>query len=359
MSRSVRIEERLARGGGAIELLHVPAALFALAARARRVLYDRGWLPTERLDAPVVSIGNISAGGTGKTPMVALIVEALRERGRRVGIVSRGYGARAGQANDEARLLAELLPDVPHVQDADRARGARKLLEQHIDVVVLDDGFQHRRLARDLDLVLVDATRPWGLPGRTPRDAPLLPRGLLRESPAALARAHAVVLTRADQVPTSDLIELRAAIGQLAPGVALAVAVPAPVGLRALDGTLEPVSALRERPVVLLSGIAHPEAFERTAAELGARIVEHRRHPDHHAYTPADLEGLGEHDVLVTAKDAVKLRGIAGALAPRVRVLDVELRIVDGSAVLEALLDALPEARAARERRALHEGLHG
>ena len=344
-----------------MELLRAPAALFGAAVGLRRALYDRGWLPSERVEVPVVSVGNLSAGGTGKTPMVAWVARALARRSLRVGLVSRGYGAREGESNDEARLLAELLPDVPHVLDSNRARGARQLVARQIDVVVLDDGFQHRALRRDLDLVLVDATRPWGLPGRRVHDAPLLPRGLLREPPSALGRAHAIVLTRVDQVPASELVELRREVESVAPGVALAAARHRASALRSLDGAREPLEALRGRAVDAFSGIGNPEAFERSLAGLGAQVAEHRCFPDHHPYAAGDLAGLGRggRPVLTTAKDAVKLRAVAGALAPALRVLEVELELVEGQAALEALLEALPEARAARERGALHEGLHG
>src|SRR5688572_24546059 len=246
---SQRIEDRLARGGAAVELLRVPAALFGAAAGLRRALYDLGWLPTERLDAPVISVGNLCAGGTGKTPMVAWIVRELTRRGRRPGIVSRGYGAPNGVANDEARLLAEALPEVPHVLDRDRARGGRELVGRHVDVIVLDDGFQHRRLRRDLDLVLIDATRPWGLDGRSAAAAPLLPRGLLREPPAALSRAHAAVITRADQASDGELVELRREIARVAPGIALASAIHAPARLRNFEGASEPLAVLPGREV--------------------------------------------------------------------------------------------------------------
>lgn len=356
----VRVEERLARGGASVELLRVPAALFGVLAGLRGTLYDRGWLPSERVEAPVISVGNLSAGGTGKTPMIAWLARRLEARGRRVGIVSRGYGARAGESNDEARLLAELLPHVPHVLDADRVRGARKLIaEQRVDVVLLDDGFQHRRLARDLDLVLVDATRPWGLPGRKADHAPLLPRGLLREQPAALARAHGIVVTRVDQSSTAALVELRRELTQIAPGPALAFATHKPARLRAFDGSTELLAHLSGREIDVVSGIGHPAAFERTLTDLGARVREHRQFPDHHPFAARDLEGLGERWIVVTAKDAVKLRDVIGARAGMVRIVDVELELVEGEGVLEALFDALPDSSAGRERRAMHEGLHG
>lgn len=333
----------------------MPAALFGAVASLRGRLYDRGWLPSEHVDAPVVSVGNLTAGGTGKTPMVAWLVHALQERGRRPGIVSRGYGADADGTNDEARLLAEALPGVPHAQDPDRARGARALLAA-ADVLVLDDGFQHRRLARDVDLVLVDATRPWGLPAK-PGEEPvceLLPRGLLREAPAALARAHAIVITRSDQVEAGELAELCTTIEREAPGVPCICAVHRPARLRSREAVYT-VEQLAGASVDLVSAIGNPDAFERTVRDLGAEIVTHRRFPDHHLYAAEDLEGLGDDGrrIVTTAKDGVKLPD------QPVWILDVELDLGGGAAPLHALLDALPQSLAARQRRALHEGLHG
>lgn len=353
---SARPEERLAARGGAVELLRLPALLFGAAARLRGSLYDRRVLPSASVDVPVVCVGNLTAGGTGKTPLVAWVVRHLLRRGTRAGVLSRGYGARGGP-NDEARELARLFPDVPHVQERDRVAGAARLVELGVEAVVLDDGFQHRRLARDLDLVAVDATRPWGLPA--PRDGArpvraFLPRGLLREGPEALARAGGVVLTRADQVSPAALAALADEVREHAPGVALAEAVHRPVRLRGADGAREPAE-LAGREVDLVSGIGNPDAFERTVRELGARVREHRRFPDHHAYGPRDLAGLGAggRALVTTAKDGVKLAR-EDAL-----VLEVELFVRRGAPALEALLDALRPGSRERQRAALHEGLHG
>ena len=176
---SGRVLDRLARRGGAVELLWLPALLFGAAARLRGWLYDHRLLPIRQLDTPVVSIGNLSVGGTGKTPMVAHVASRLQEMGLRPGVLSRGYGRGDAEQNEEACLLERLLPGVPQVQDPDRVAGGERLQELGVDVIVLDDGFQHRRLGRDLDICLVDATRPWGLPamGHEPVRAPL-PRGL-------------------------------------------------------------------------------------------------------------------------------------------------------------------------------------
>ena len=368
---SERLERRLARRGGRIELLRLPAALFGAAARVRSALYDRRFLPVTELDVPVVSVGNLTAGGTGKTPMVAWIVRALAGRGWRAGILSRGYGHPRDRSrdrsrneevtrslNDEGRLRARLLPAVPPVPDKRRVRGGWQLARQGVDAIVVDDGFQHRRLHRDLDVVLVDVTRPWGLAAPPEGGEPVrafLPRGLLREPPAALARADVIVITRADAASEAELARLSSNIEVFAPGRPIALARHAPVALREADCADAGLGFLRGREVDLVSGVGNPEAFEATARSLGATVRKHRVFPDHHDYRPEDLVGFGERPVVTTAKDAVKLEGFTGPLC----VLDVELEFVSGESVLHALLEALPESPRLVERRALHEGLHG
>lgn len=344
-----------------VEVLRLPAALFGALAGLRSALYGWRVLPAYRVEPPVVSVGNISTGGTGKTPACVWVVQQLQALGRRPGLLSRGYGRGQRSLNDEGLLLARLLPGVPHVQDPDRVAGARQLEELGVDAIVLDDGFQHRRLVRDLDLVLVDATRPWGLAavgqGAEPVQA-MLPRGLLREPPRALARATLLVVTRSDAVTPERLQALTAKLRALAPGCPLALARHAPVALFALeDDRLVPrdPGELDGARVDLLSAIGNPEAFERTVMDMGATVVSHRAFPDHHAYRTADLEGLGSRPVVTTGKDAVKLDGVQLPLL----VLDVALEIVEGESVLQELLEGLPESARARERDALHEGLHG
>jgi tetraacyldisaccharide 4'-kinase len=354
---SERRELRLARRGGALELLRLPAALFGAVARARGILYERGWLPAERAGVPVVSIGNLSVGGTGKTPAVAWAARELAARGARVGIASRGYGAaRDGEGNDEAASLALELPGVPHEQNPRRVEAARALGARGCDVVLLDDGFQHRRLGRDLDLVLVDATRPWGLPvvaEGVPPVCAFLPRGLLREPPAALARADALIVTRSDQVGARELEVLCARLSELAPGVPLATAEHRARALRPLlGGATSPLSELEGREVELLSAIGNPEAFERSVRALGARPRAHRRFGDHHAYVESDLAGLGERGarLVTTTKDAVKLAGLQAARRLDAWVLEIEFALTSGAPALAALFDALVPPR---------EGPHG
>ncbi|MEM0927420.1 MAG: tetraacyldisaccharide 4'-kinase, partial [Planctomycetota bacterium] len=172
---------------------------FAIGLRNRS--FDRG-TNVSRVDVPVISVGNLTTGGTGKTPVVAFLAKWFRDRGVRVAIVSRGYGRGDADENDEALELHQRLPDVPHLQDPDRVQSARIAIEElGTQLILMDDGFQHRRLDRDLDIVLIDATCPFG-------HGYLLPRGLLREPTSSLARADAVLLTRSDLVEQRCLSEI-------------------------------------------------------------------------------------------------------------------------------------------------------
>lgn len=340
----------------------MPSALFEGFARLRAAGYERGWLPSVRVAVPVVSVGNLSAGGTGKTPCVAFLAREFQRRGWCAGVLSRGYRAPRGASereNDEARWLESALPGVERVQDPERVAGARVLIERGVDVILLDDGFQHRRLARDLDLVLLDATRPWGLPPPPRGGAPVcacLPRGLLREPPAALGRADALVITRADQADARALEALRAALAVLAPGRPILSATHRPARLSGPDGVPLALDELRGREVELVSALGNPEAFQRTVESLGARVLGHRVFPDHHDYGPEDLAGaeVSGRWLVTSEKDGVKL-----ARFGRCHVLGTEFELLEGGAVLAALLDSLRPGQARRARAALHEGLHG
>lgn len=301
-----------------------------------------GLLPVRRLPVPVLSVGNLVAGGTGKTPFTAWLVERLRRAGRTPGILSRGYGPRTPSGlSDEGAVLAHRLgADLPQQEDPDRLRGGRRLLAAHpaVDALVLDDGFQHRRLARDLDVVLLDAADPFG-GGR------LLPRGMLRESPAALARAHAVVLTRVEHATADALAHAQAAVARFtAAPVACARTVAQALEV---EGARLPTAALSGQPVVALSGLGRPEAFEATLGALGARLVGRRRLRDHGALTAAgwaqvqrEAASAGARWVVITRKDAVKVPQASSARAGAVpcAVLDVDLEVLRGEDDLMALV---------------------
>ncbi len=294
----------LQRGG--LWALSVP---YGWVMHLRNRLYDRGWKRSYRAPVPVVSIGNLTLGGTGKTPCVAYVADFFYRCRRRVAILSRGYGGTSG-LNDEALVLAENLPDVPHLQGPDRvALATAAVRDRHCDVLVLDDGFQHRRLARDLDVVLVDVTLPWG-------HGHLFPRGLLREGRAGIRRAGMIVLTRCDQVGEPERRRLRARIARIAPDVPVAETVHRPLDLMNSERTVVSLDRLRGRPVAAFCGIGNPAAFRQTLTGLGLTVAAFRPFPDHHAYARTDHEALTawaqrqarDCIVITTQKDLVKLR---------------------------------------------------
>jgi tetraacyldisaccharide 4'-kinase len=282
---------------------------YGWATALRNRLFDRGWKHAERAPVPVVCVGNLTVGGTGKTPCVEYVARRFRDWDRQPAILSRGYGNDHGP-NDEALVLEENLPDVPHLQGADRVALAKIAVEElQSDVLVLDDGFQHRRLARDLDLVLLDATQPWGL-------GYLLPRGLLRESPRGLRRAGAILLTRCDQVDTAALARLQDQVAKLAPDVPVIQTSHQPTAWIDAEQRTSPLAQFQGRRVAAFCGLGNPEAFRKTLHDLGMTVRAFRAFPDHHAYTRPDVEALRtwarqeatEGVVVTTQKDLVKLR---------------------------------------------------
>ncbi|MGC8638909.1 MAG: tetraacyldisaccharide 4'-kinase [Isosphaeraceae bacterium] len=324
--------------------LGVAASGYGLAIRARNLGYERGWKRACRAAVPVISVGNITLGGTGKTPMVEWLARWFRRRGVRVTIISRGYG-RAGGLNDEGLVLEENLADVPHLQDPDRVRLASiAALELETELIVLDDGFQHRRLARDLDLVMLDALDPFGLDR-------LFPRGLLREPKSSLRRAGVVVLSRADLLDPAARHDIRIQVQKLAPGVPFVECRHAPVDLIDGEGQEHPLVELAGKQVAAFCGIGNPEGFRRTLEPLCQHVLDLKVFPDHHSYNAADVHalaswaaGLGANLALTTQKDLVKLR--AAPLGPvPLRGLRIGLEITDGLPALEGLLEPLVPGR--------------
>ena len=289
--------------------LRLAAFPYSAAVRVRNLLFHHGWLHSEKVPVPVVSVGNLTVGGTGKTPCVEYVARFYRALELRVAILSRGYGSAAGP-NDEALVLEENLPDVPHLQGPERVPLAKTAIEElESEVLILDDGFQHRRLRRDLDLVLIDATAPWGC-------GYLLPRGLLREPPSSLRRASVIALSRCDQVAEDERQRLREQIHALAPGVDVIETRHQPVELVNSERASVGLELLRGRPIAAFCGLGNPNAFRRSLMDLGADVIAFHPYPDHHAYSRADVEqldawgrGLPANTVLVTTqKDLVKLR---------------------------------------------------
>lgn len=325
--------------------LRSASLLYGLGARMRRHRYDSGRATVLHADVPVISVGNLTTGGTGKTPVVCDLCTRLRKLGRRVAIISRGYGAGESGINDEAMELADRLPDVPHVQHADRVEAARIAVEElGAEVLVMDDGFQHRRLHRDLDLVVVDATCPFGF-------GYMLPRGYLREPISSLRRADAVVLTRTDQVDMTSLAALREQLRTHLGERPVIYTSHAPSQVILDRGDSEPIESLDGRSIALISAIGNPDAFAKTVRDCGGRLVGHFRLPDHDPYDREtrqtlrtwveSLKSLGPVDrVLCTHKDAVKIATdqIAGV---RLGYLQIDLQIRIGEPTWQSLVSGL------------------
>jgi tetraacyldisaccharide 4'-kinase len=321
-------------------LLGLAASGYRLGVGVRNRAFDRGWKAIHRASVPVVSVGNLTLGGTGKTPTVEWVARWFRTRDVRVAILSRGYGQAEG-INDEGRVLEENLPDVPHLQDPDRVLSARIAVEElQTELIVLDDGFQHRRLARDLDLVLLDALDPFGL-GR------MFPRGLLREPVSALRRAGVVILSRADLVDEATRRAIRAEVESQVGPLPWAEARHAPRDLIDADGRSSPLDRLPRLAVAAFCGIGNPEGFRRTLERLGIAPVGFRTFPDHHAYSGRDVAELAGwvRDLpaglaLTTQKDLVKLRTTTLGAVP-LCALRIGLDLLSGAPVLDEALSRL------------------
>lgn len=316
------------RGPGAAVLraaLSAAEVPYTLAVRWRNYGYDRGHTPAARAGVPVISVGNLTLGGTGKTPLVARIARLLAERGRRVVLVSRGYGATKGARNDEALELAQKLPDVPHLQNPDRVAAARTAIADHgAQLILLDDGFQHRRLARDLDIVLLDAVEPFGY-------GHVFPRGMLREPVSSLARADVIALSRADMVDDRRRAELRKIAAHHNPQAAWVEMRHAPQRLIGMTGQTAPLDALRGAKVHAFCGIGNPAGFRHTLDACGFAVEGLSEFPDHYTYTQHDAELLagfaraaGDAALVCTHKDLVKLTSLN---LPGVPVWAVEIGV--------------------------------
>jgi len=340
--RLIRGEERGPRASMIRGLLRMASWTYGSATWLRNRCFDWGWKPGVAASVPVMSVGNLTVGGTGKTPCVEYIARFLRDLDVRVAILSRGYGS-AGGPNDEALLLAENLPNVPHLQGADRvALAAKAVAKFDFNALILDDGFQHRRLKRDLDIVLVDATQPWGF-GR------LLPRGLLREPPRELWRADVVLITHSDQVAEENLRQLKSEIRHLSPHAIIVESEHRPLEWLTADSRTIPLDEIHGNTAAFC-GIGNPAAFRNTLESIGVTIREFRAFPDHHRYDSAELESWvqqlpSDWPVLTTQKDLVKLKQTKLA-AHDLLALRIELSIQKGEEALQQMICSVVPAAA-------------
>ena len=308
---------------GVSALLFPFSRIYGGVVAVRNRKYDRHRDRTARLPARVISVGNITVGGTGKTPLVIFLAERLQKRGHGVAVLSRGYGrmtrhvhavpdgrdapADPAESGDEPALMARRLDGIPVVVGKDRVSASRMCIQRYgSDMLILDDGFQHRRLGRDLDIVVIDAREPFG-------NRWLLPAGPLREPLFVLSRAGAVVLSRSDQAGAGLEEIIREIRRRTAAPVFLArhrardwIGIPE-------NGTL-PLESLAGRSCFAFSGIGHPDAFRETLRETGVDIAAFLRYPDHHRYRERDLKRVlreaekhGASAILTTEKDGVRI----------------------------------------------------
>ncbi|NKB81469.1 MAG: tetraacyldisaccharide 4'-kinase [Nitrospirales bacterium] len=336
-------------------ILNVLRFPYGIAVKARLWLYENQWIRSKTLPKPVISIGNLTVGGTGKTPMTIWLAQWLASKGWKVGVLSRGYRRRsretqllasnfhnilveADQAGDEPFLLAQRCPGICVAVGADRYRLGQWVLDQYpVDVFVLDDGFQHLGISRDMNILLIDASDPEGL-------QQLLPAGRLREPLLGAARATVVILTRADTHHQQHdvLAPIRTATGKAFP-CAITQFRPE-YFLNISNGTQHPISSIQGKRVLLVSGIGNPSSFRRNMIALGPDHIDEYVFPDHHTYSSNDLAIIRQHAqccateiILTTEKDAVKIQPL---LEPCDEIWSVRLGIqfLEGLETLEMLL---------------------
>jgi tetraacyldisaccharide 4'-kinase len=309
-----------------LRLLLLPFTLAYYAATlTRNAVYDLGLLRAQRVDAPVISVGNLTVGGTGKTPLVILLASRGVAAGKRVFVVARGYGAVADDqgATDEVVLIGKRCPGATLVVAPDKLLGARQAAAAGADLIIVDDGMQHRRLHRDFNIAMLDARAPFG-------NGMVLPAGPLREPAAGLARADLLVLTHGDTLTGTERSAAEAGVRAYHRSVPLVWATHLPVGVRSVaGGRLLPPESLRGRDVHLFCGIASPAGFRQTVEALGAHVHEVQAFGDHHDFTPTDLAAVRararNHQLLCTEKDAVKIARIPGSDDVQCLIIDLAI----------------------------------
>ncbi len=334
----------------AAAILYPLSVLYGLVVRARIFFYATGIFTTKKLPCPVISVGNITVGGTGKTPVAVFIAGLLSARGKKAAILSRGYGGSAkgpavvsdgekilldpAEAGDEPRLMAERLKGVPVVVGADRFKAGLFAVERFApDAIILDDGFQHIALHRDVNILLVDSQDGFG-------NGRLLPAGVLREPASSAGRADMVMVKGKGITPLPAL----AVDNKKTPAFNFTYEPQCLVELK--NDKKNPLDLIRGKNVVAVSGIAMPESFAATLRRLDARITKNLIYPDHHDYTEKDLQDIAsacppDGIVVTTEKDGVKLKRFAARGFP-LYALSVVVSLEDGAGFEKALAGLLP-----------------
>lgn len=334
--RMVISGQKRSLGAGLLRGLLAAASLpYAAAISIRNWLYDYGIMPSRWANVPVISIGNITTGGTGKTPLVIWLCRYLSQKGLRVGILTRGYKTSAGEMSDEPALLAKSCPGVQVIVNPDRLSGAQKAIGQfHCEVLVLDDGFQHRRLNRDLNILAVDATCPFGY-------SKLLPAGLLREPLGAVRRADAAIITRFDLATAEQIASIEDTLHAIAGPIPIALAAHRLTHLITPNGQAIPLEAIKDKKLYVYCGIGNPQAFVNCLTESGMTVVGTRFFNDHHAFTIQDARAIADDAVRCGAEMAICTQKDWIKTAVFCKQLD---RIAFGSLAMELDFASSPDA---------------
>ena len=355
---------------GPIRLLFIPLSwLYGAIVSIRNRLYAVGVFKARKLPCRVISVGNIAVGGTGKTPAVIAVAKRLEKQNLHVAILLRGYKresrekvtivsdgkkvcASLKESGDEAYMMAKHLSGIPIIVGRQRYQAGRVALERFdVDVLLLDDGFQHRQLARDVDILTVPARSIVGLQAAPKNREGLLPVGILREPPTALQRADVILLTHT--APTDVLRDAKAVLQQLAPNALILASVHQPVRLYPLvpkasfgeRDLLHTAKALEGKRILAVCGIGNPDAFVATLIQYSPENVELLAFPDHHVYTEADMADIAaafqtaRADLIVTTqKDEQKLVDLVGHYRSAIAVLEIALVIPEGIAKFDEVL---------------------
>jgi len=334
-------------------LLGVAAKGYSIVIRLRNFLYSKGWLKTHRANAPVISIGNITTGGTGKTPLVIWLCKQLTQnlklktKNCKCAILTRGYKVtqnlklKTQNYTDEPAIIIESCPEAKVIVNPDRVAGAAEAVNKFdAKTLIMDDGFQHRRLGRDLDIVTIDATRPFGY-------GKMLPAGLLREPLVSLKRANAVVITRCDQTTEAELTQIEEKLQQVNPNMIIARSIHTAVYAKSTDNKEISLEELKDKKIFAFCGIGNPEAFLNTIKALGPELAGSKVYNDHHHYTDdclADICKQAAHLkadlILTTQKDWTKINRLATAKKDiPLAYLAVEIKFLAGQDKLRGLIE--------------------
>jgi len=316
-------------------VLHLMSYLYRGALNAVDWSYLSGLKKEHDIPVPVISVGNITLGGTGKTPFTVYIADHFSATGKKPAVLMRGYG------DDEHKMLSDTLPDIRVYPGRNRLKKSRDALKDGADLMILDDGYQHRKIRRDLNILLLDCPAPFG-------NGFLFPRGILREPVSAVKRADIVIITKSDSVDREQKDRIVNRVKGLVPGIPVLTAAHEPVSVSDITGNTYSLEVIRGKRICAVSGIADPGYFEFTIKKTGGIPSKYFRFPDHYCYSQRDIDriyagclGANSELILVTGKDFVKMKTLdLSRVRDKLVVLNIKIEITEGEERLIAGLDS-------------------